>query len=482
MKKPTATIISYYVLAFAMLAVGCSAQPVNQPDDSIDTVTDSEATTTAPAVEVRDFGGYEFNILVHTKGTPGSMYQHLDFGWSDENAGELINDAVYARNLVIEERYNATINSIEADDPYNMGKNAILAGTNEYDVIMPYIDQSFTLAEEGLLVDFNELDGLDITNSWWDQAIKRDLSLRGRMYVLTGDIRMADEELNYGVYFNKGLIDEYSLDDPYQLVRDNKWTIDQLHSMAKSVTHDLNGDSIVDENDMYGVLTDYAVAPVWFFALGGQMAGLKADGTPEILLGSERASDIMDKLSGFFNDAEAVLNESKTKGSWTGFDQMLITNRALFRAGSIYDMPFYRDMENDFGVLPYPKLKSEQDDYYHIIATQVCAGICVPVGGEDLARTGLLLEALASESRDTVTKAYYDINLYKKLTRDSESGEMLDIIFATKRYDLAKTFAWGGLEDVIRNGVKSGQNFTSLLAAAESRANAEMMQSYEMFE
>ena len=177
-----------------------------------------------------------------------------------------------------------------------------------------------------------------------------------------------------------------------------------------------------------------------------------------------------------------MLNESQTKGSWTGFDQMLITNRALFRAGSIYDMPFYRDMENDFGVLPYPKLKSEQDDYYHIIATQVCAGICVPVGGEDLARTGLLLEALASESRDTVTKAYYDINLYKKLTRDSESGEMLDIIFATKRYDLAKTFAWGGLEDVIRNGVKSGQNFTSLFAAAESRANAEMMQSYELFE
>ena len=81
-----------------------------------------------------------------------------------------------------------------------------------------------------------------------------------------------------------------------------------------------------------------------------------------------------------------------------------------------------------------------------------------------------------------MTKAYYDINLYKKLTRDSESGEMLDIIFATKRYDLAKTFAWGGLEDVIRNGVKSGQNFTSLFAAAESRANAEMMQSYELFE
>lgn len=479
MHKPI-SIISLSLIA-ALICCGCAGQD-ETPVLAVTNDTTAEETTVKPELEVKDFGGYDFNILVHTQGTPGSWHQHLDFGWSEEAAGDLINDAVYTRNLIIEERYNVTINSIEADDPYNMGKNAILAGTNEYDVIMPYIDQSFTLAEEGLLVDFNELDGLDITNSWWDQAIKRDLSLRGRLYVLTGDISMADEELNYGVYFNKGLIDEYSLDDPYQLVRDNKWTIDQLHSMAKAVTHDLNGDSVVDENDMYGVLTDFGVAPVWFFALGGQMAGIKDDGTPEILLGSERASDIMDKLSGFFNDAEAVLNESQTKGSWAGFDQMLITNRALFRAGSIYDMPFYRDMENDFGVLPYPKLKSEQEDYYHIIATQVCAGVCVPVGGEDLARTGLLLEALASESRDTVTKAYYDINLYKKLTRDSESGEMLDIIFATKRYDLAKTFAWGGLEDVIRNGVKSGQSFASLLAAAESRANAEMMQSYELFE
>ena len=71
-------IISLSLLA-ALICSGCAGQDKT----SVSTVTNDTATETTaakPELEVKDFDGYGFNILVHTQGTPGSWHQHLDFG------------------------------------------------------------------------------------------------------------------------------------------------------------------------------------------------------------------------------------------------------------------------------------------------------------------------------------------------------------------------------------------------------------------
>ncbi|MFA6948935.1 MAG: hypothetical protein WCQ72_08125, partial [Eubacteriales bacterium] len=355
------------------------------------------------------------------------------------------------------------------------------AGSDEYDILEPYIDKAFTLAQEGLLVDFYDVPYVDITAEWWDQAIIRDLSLCGKMYVMTGDVSVYDEELNYGVYFNKAVAQQYDIPDCYQLARDGGWTVEKMTEYGHTVTHDINGDGVLGEDDCYGVLTDYGVASVWFFAFGGKMCSLDSNGKPQLAMGDEKTAGIIDSLSKFLTDKNLTLNASETKGQWKGFDTMLVGDRALFRPGSIYDVPLYRSMVSDFGILPYPKLDEAQEQYYHLIATWVCPGISIPVTCSDLERTGIILEALAYASKDTVTKAYYDVNLYTKVARDDESGDMLDIIFGTKRYDLAKTFGWGGLDVVVQTSAKDSGKFASLYAAAESKAQAQLEESYEFF-
>ena len=479
----------YFVLmALAVVLISCASDSnvstVNNDgisanvDDSLEETTAGRKPLTIPVI---NYDGYEFVTLSFNKGKFGTWFQYLDFGWSDDFAGELINDAVYTRNMIVEERYNITIKNIENADPYTVARKSLTAGDTEYDIISPYIDRAFTLSQENLLKDFYTVPYMDLDQEWWDQAILRDLSLNRKIYVLMGDITLGNKELNYGIFFNKKLIDEYHLDNPYQLVRDNKWTLAAISEMGRLVTHDLNGDGILDENDVYGVLSDYSSAPVWYFSFGERMSIINSSGAPELCMNGSRTVNVMQKLSEFLCDKQIVINARDTKSSWTGLDNMLMEERGLFRAASIYDITFYRAMINDFGVLPFPKFDEMQEVFTNEIATWAACGISIPYNNLDFERTGLILEALAYESKETVLKAYYDINLYTKVARDVESEEMFNIIFNSKCYDLCFTFNWGGLVDVLRTAAKDGSRYTSLYEAAESKALAAMEKAYEYF-
>jgi hypothetical protein len=83
---------------------------------------------------------------------------------------------------------------------------------------------------------------------------------------------------------------------------------------------------------------------------------------------------------------------------------------------------------------------------------------------------------------DTLTAAYYDNALKTRYVRDGESGDMLDIIFATRVYDLGFIFDWGGAGNLIYNMyMKKNSDFTSSFAAIEEKANAAMQKTSEAF-
>nr|MBQ4320173.1 hypothetical protein [Clostridia bacterium] len=291
---------------------------------SVSDTTPAETTRQPLAVPSGDYGGAEFNIMSPTRGETGYRNQFLDFAWSDDRAGDLINDAVYARNLAVEEAFNVKIVNQEKDNELNAARPLILSGDEEFEVMQPYINDGFTLGVEGLLVDFFEMPGIDLDNPWWDQAIVRDLALCGKLYTATGDISMADEELNYAVFFNKALIDTYNLDDMYQLVRDDKWVLDKMAEMATTVTHDLNGDGLLTSDDVYGILSNYSTASVWFFSFGGQMATINEDGVPEIVIMNERNVKMLERMANLFQNKQAFLNADDAKDTWTGLDNMLM--------------------------------------------------------------------------------------------------------------------------------------------------------------
>ena len=79
----------------------------------------------------------------------------------------------------------------------------------------------------------------------------------------------------------------------------------------------------------------------------------------------------------------------------------------------------------------------------------------MPKGGSDLERTSVILEYMCSVSTDTLIDAYYDVTLQRKVSRDDESAEMLDIIFDSYTSDIGLTYEIGGLRDLIQNMMKA---------------------------
>lgn len=96
-------------------------------------------------------------------------------------------------------------------------------------------------------------------------------------------------------------------------------------------------------------------------------------------------------------------------------------------------------MDEDFGIIPWPKYDETIDNYYANVDAG-CNLFIVPVTNPDPEKASVILEALAYESYLTVIPTYYDVVLTTKFTRDAESVEMLDIIRAGRVFDIGYYF------------------------------------------
>ena len=162
---------------------------------------------------------------------------------------------------------------------------------------------------------------------------------------------------------------------------------------------------------------------------------------------------------------------------------MMEQDQLLYRQGNGYNIPFYRGMIADFGVLPMPKYTEDQEEYRHVVASQYATGLTIPITitGEALDRTCVIITALSAASDDAID-AYYEVNLKSKNARDEESADMLEIIFNSKCYDLAKTFDWAKLETkVIVAAVKAPGTLASLYESNKAAAETAMAESFEFF-
>ena len=106
-------------------------------------------------------------------------------------------------------------------------------------------------------------------------------------------------------------------------------------------------------------------------------------------------------------------------------------------------MPTYREMENDFGILPYPKLTVSQENYYTTISPFNSQFICVPLVVDNINMIGAVTEALAYFGERDIKPALYEVTLKGKSARDQESQAMLDIIFQNIVYDIGYYYQVG---------------------------------------
>ncbi|MCL2518109.1 MAG: hypothetical protein FWF15_06045 [Oscillospiraceae bacterium] len=458
------------------ILISCGENEVNpqSSNDPNNDAAESGEISFENQIEYMNLSGYEIRFVVRG-GTTGDLavFDCIDL-YADELIGDLINDAVYERNIFLEEKYNFKINvtTIAVPDyPGNVIRRSVMSSEDLYDVAYDGFNWTLSMVQENMLTDLYTLPHINFSKPYWRENINKDLSLGNKLYLTFGEHMLSINAGLYGVFFNKAIAEDLDVENLYNTVRDNKWTIEKYYNLSKGVVTDLNGDGIFDFYDLWGTTTQTHNAYTFLIASGEKIADKDENDFLELSLNNPRAVSVLELSAEFLMDKTAtMIVDPDAERLWRIFPE----GRALFSEGALMQTPGMRNMEVDFGILPNPKFEETQERYYHTPSVWNACLMLVPVTITQPEIIGYILELLAAKSTDTLTPAYYDLQLTHKLTRDEESGKMLDIMFSTVTFDMGAAFNFGGLLSMVINVGARGTNFASSYQSAENRAQVEI--------
>ena len=470
--KKIAWIQAQAVLFLALSAVSCSETDPVQSVPVLDSETElspKEETFTeetfderlSPNIEVMDLRGMTFCIF-GPKDTGGDWQLHDMV--AEELNGEVLNDEIYRRNEFLQQTYNF---EIALPDPSgSSAAELIIAGDSTYQAIAINAFGSVQLAADGMLLNMDELNHIDFSQSYWSPSLTQPLSVDGRIFMATGDITVVPKEGVRAFYFNKDLLEDYHLDNPYDIVREGKWTIEKMFSMIGASTSDLDGNGTMNENDRYGLIGQGLVGTVLYQGSGESLASGHDTEMFALTAGSERSVSAMLSITELISEERSNIHMS---GDWQGLLRMFENHQGLFYTEVMLHIETMRGYDVDFGIIPSPKYDEQQENYSHYLDRGCNLFYSIPVTSEDPDTAAYILEAIAAASRSYVTPAYYDVCLKSKYARDEESAEMLDIIFSTYHLELAEVYGWGGLSDYMNTCMNDGGNVSSILKTISKR-------------
>ena len=427
-------------------------------DDTTQDTTQSKWVREPIDLPEMDFGGGDFNIITVEVTEAIRFYEHFT---SEEQTGEPINDALYTRKLNIEEKFNITMKTTPSATPAETARKSILAGDDQYDLIVDTLFNLRNLASQSVLADLYNVPYISehLDKPWWDQALKRDLSINGKLFFQAGDIVMKDKLRLAVMYFNKDMFKTIGLDYPYQYVYDGTWTFDKLVEITKGLNIDLNGDGVMNQDDQWGLMSEWENGLHMYVAAGERTVQLNSDGVPEITMNNPKALQVIERVLDLCTDKVTLFHADTIKGSgniWYIASEFFQENRFLMRT-SVFE-PIVRDlraMPTDFGILPYAKFEESQEEYYSNVKGD---GLFIAIPNNvDMEFAGLITEAMAYESSTTLMPAFYDLCLTSKILRDDESEGMLDIIFNSRVYDIGSLYSIGTLPNLLYGMINAGK-------------------------
>lgn len=476
MKKSLSLILAMLMLASTVALTACSETgadnsdtgeitqqtetPSAEGDAEAEAETEPEDTRASIADDLpeRDFEGRNFTVL----GTDESNYGAYIV--SEELTGEVVNDAVYARNLAIEERFNAKIarNSAgTAADAYTtastMIKTAAQAGdTESFHLVSYHVVEAGGIAVQGYLMNWYDIPYINFEKPWWSDSTVEDLSMNEHCFLAVGDAAVSSISQTYCVIYDKDAVKNYDLDDVYTTVRDGKWTVDYLNDICTIVTLDVDGDGQMTEADYYGLSSSpYSNVNTYLWAFDNQIFTKNSEGVLEFSYYNERLVNIFDKVYALFKETNGVwapvqsdhfvgINQFKNYGS-------LFTNALLS-----FTTTYLADYEHEYGIIPYPKFDEAQAEYKTMVdGNHEAMGIAK--NAVDLEFIGIMTEVMCAEAYKQIIPAYYDVCLKQRYASSPEDAEMIELCVDSRVFDLGYVYDnWKGVSFYMESLINAG--------------------------
>lgn len=487
----TKSLFICFLIAACVLLSGCSESREGTDNSSVsdkpapvDDVVVEEEEELMPDLPGADMDGKEFTIS--TSGWFNFAPLYMTDVVSEGITGETLNDAVFDRMTVMADKYNCTITQVDNPDQANQVNELarlVTADDDAFDLILFRTYSYINAVTSDVFVDLTRVPYIDVDMPWWDRQSYDSLSLAGRHFAAASDITTNDELSIWCVFFNKDMRLRYSLDNPYDLVKEGTWTYDRLFTMGSAVSNDNNGNGKVDTEDTFGLTHTLDAVNGLINSMDVRIAENNPDGTQSFTFTSEENLNKILYLFEHLCSWNEVYNIHKYG---TSEELLFMGGHSLFMASGIYMCGTLRSMEEDFGILPFPKYDEAQKDYHPSNNTFSMTLVGVPKTNRDLENTGIFLEDFAYLGFTGLRPAFYDTILMHKVARDDESGEILNEIFSNVTYDIGGICNFNNYAyDLCAMTMTGDTNISSFMAKKQTPAEKIMQKvidSVESFE
>lgn len=465
------------ILASLMLASawGCSMpgigdeSAVRTPESTAATVlTDpgtEEATvpldTTEETEVAVDPGGYTFEDPeeIDFKQETVKILAWSDAGFAEfgvesgDVKGTTLSDALYKRNISVEERLGIELEFVYQSGSISNAKawntyltNCVSAALREYDIVAASSVAIAQNAVTSLLCDLlNDNDFANMFNKpQWSESYVTDARIGSSLYFATGSHSPNMLLSLYFCYANTDHIKYYGLEDPAVLVENGEWTFDKFFEMCRGVYED-DGDGIKDHDgvngDFFGYMTSNTRTDAWFYASGAKYC--ETDESGKIIASptfrTQKVEDTALRLAELLNSSNDGFMADKTLIPVAAFPEgstIFITEPL---GAALDDRIATSEILSHVLLLPMPKYDVSQELYLSVLHSSYTL-YAIPADAPDVNRASAVLQAHAAFGYKHVPSAVYLEVFGREQSNDSQSA-FFDIVRENVVYDHGRLFA-----------------------------------------
>ncbi|MBS5661556.1 MAG: extracellular solute-binding protein [Clostridiales bacterium] len=427
MKYFSKTKIGSLVLAFLMICLLPSCGGETGKSGSTSSAEEEKIDLT------KDMGNYDFVFASHWA---ASVFP--------EKGSSATADLIWKRVEEIQTRNNCKI-SYKGGTPEEYLQNmqvASASGVKYADVVLTNLWWYRGYQDTDYFVPWNDIEGINIDASKWIPSItKVATELDGKTYGLdfhSWPDRMLD--ISNTMFFNKNLLEKYNQPDPYELAEKGEWTWENLRTICKNLTKDLDGDK---QNDIWGLISNDRVLEYSAIRSNGCFE-VEVDNKGLYTVGfqNEKAYKAME----FVRDLIHVDRVAYEKNELASFPIFKEGRAGFVSIGSVATRwkGYLSEMEDDYGFIWFPQGPDNQGGkYYGSSLSGDSQVFCITQGADDPQKAGYIFNLLTEPLEGKSVDSWKDYALKNYFRNDKQAFDNYLMLRDTAVFDYGPILGYG---------------------------------------
>ena len=389
--------------------------------------------------------------VFHYYNTGMNAYQQKEFEVTeDETLSNAINDAVYKKNLYTEQALGITLETHACQYSYNNTsfyidalKRMVDDPTTPVDIITADSRVMPTVFVEGYLKELSALPDLDYEKAWWPGDMVDCLSIKDRLYFITGDISTNTLAQMICIFLNKKTLEARGTkyEDFMNSVLNYEWTLDKMIELCDGIYAEGSdskkpGPSV---DDYFGFVTTWYYTDGIYNGAGYNYMRQSKSSDKVLELDSDMLSQSVDDYVTKLVDWGDTYDFYGGNTGSTLYATNFMEGRSLFCAHVAMYGNTLQTTELDFAVAPCPLRDADQKEYYSSLGTQFnLYGIAS--SSPDLDRAAQTIQCLGYYAYQYTTPTLFEVTFKGKYSKDDYTLQMFDLIRNSLIYDPGKIY------------------------------------------